>query len=187
MRVLGIDPGLARTGVAIIDGRVSDLELIEAITVETVPQTDVTTRLASLYRQLETFIERHKPDVAAVETLLFSTNRSTAMSVAQARGVILCVLGVTDVECIEYSPNQVKEAVVGYGSARKPQVAAMAKRLLEVDSIPGPDDTADACAIAICHHHRARIGSSVTAIGKSRPLPTRQAAIAAAKSRDARR
>jgi crossover junction endodeoxyribonuclease RuvC len=186
MRVLGIDPGLGRTGVAIVDGRVTDLQLIEATTIETVPQTDVTARLASLSRQLEAFIHRHRPDVAAVETLLFSTNRSTALSVAQARGVILCALGFADVECAEYSPNQVKEAVVGYGSARKPQVAAMAKRLLEVEALPGPDDTADACAIAICHHHRARIGVSVTAIGKSRPLPTLQAAIAAAKARSLR-
>ena len=187
MRVLGIDPGLARTGVAIVDGQVTDLQLVEATTIETVPQTDATTRLSSLFRQLQTFIARHNPDVAAVETLLFSTNRSTAVTVAQARGVILCVLGVTDVECVEYSPNQVKEAVVGYGSARKPQVAAMAKRLLEVDELLGPDDTADACAVAICHHHRARLGSSVTAIGKSRPLPTLQAAIAAAKAKEVRR
>jgi len=187
MRVLGVDPGLGRTGVAIIDGQVSDLHLVEATTIETVPQTDVTTRLSSLYRQLQAFIARHNPDVAAVETLLFSTNRSTAVTVAQARGVILCALGNGDVDCAEYSPNQVKEAVVGYGSARKQQVAAMAKRLLEVDKLTGPDDTADACAVAICHHHRARLGSSVTAIGKSRPLPTLQAAIAAAKARDQRR
>jgi crossover junction endodeoxyribonuclease RuvC len=187
MRVLGVDPGLGRTGVAVIDGQVSDLHLVEATTIETIPQTDVTTRLSSLYRQLQAFIDRHKPDIAAVETLLFSTNRSTAVTVAQARGVILCALGVADVECAEYSPNQVKEAVVGYGSARKPQVAAMAKRLLEIDKLSGPDDTADACAVAICHHHRARLGSSVTAIGKSRPLPTLQAAIAAAKARGQRR
>src|SRR5436305_1815182 len=113
MRVLGIDPGLGRTGVSVVDGHVPDLKLIDAFTVETIPQTDMPIRLASLARQIRELLDCYKPDVASVETLLFSTNRSTAIAVAQARGVILGALGERNVECVEYSPNQVKEAVVG--------------------------------------------------------------------------
>ena len=183
MLVLGIDPGLGRTGVAVVGGRAVDLELIYANTIETVPQTSVTRRLASLLQQIEDVIDVYKPDAAAVETLLFSTNRSTAMGVAQARGVILCALGRRQLDCVEYSPNQVKEAVAGFGGARKPQVAVMTKKLLGVTSIPGPDDATDACAVAICHHHRARIGVSVSAVSQSKPLPTLKAAIEAAMLR----
>jgi crossover junction endodeoxyribonuclease RuvC len=97
--------------------------------------------------------------VAAVEELFFSTNRRTAMRVSEARGVVLCALAREGVAIAEYTPTQVKEAVCGYGAARKPQVARMVANLLGVPDIPGHDDVADACAVAVCHHHRGRLGT----------------------------
>lgn len=187
MRVLGIDPGIGRTGIAIVDGRAGALSLVDAFTIETVPQTQVTTRLTSLLRQVEEVIDRYKPEVAAVETLLFSTNKSTAITVAQARGAILCALGNRDLACTEYNPNQVKESVAGFGGAKKPQVIAMTKRLLGEETLKGPDDTADACAIAICHHHRARLGTVTPASSGGRAAaPWLQAAVDKALARAAR-
>lgn len=183
MRVLGIDPGIGRTGIALVDGRVTELELVDAFTIETLPQTEMPRRLASLLQQIEDVVARFTPEVASVETLLFSTNRSTAINVAQARGVILCALGNKGVSFVEYSPNQVKEAVAGFGGAKKPQVYAMTRRLLGIAELKGPDDTADACAIAICHHHRARLGSARSATGKAGAAPWLQAAVDAALSR----
>ena len=187
MRVLGIDPGIGRTGIALIDGRATDLKLVDAFTIETVPQTQMPARLASLLSQIEEIVGRFTPDVASVETLLFSTNRSTAVHVAQARGVILCALGNKGVACVEYSPNQVKEAVAGFGGAKKPQVAAMTLRLLGIAELKGPDDTADACAVAICHHHRARLGVAKPALAtKTKTAPWLQAAVDAALARSQR-
>lgn len=192
MRVLGIDPGLGRTGIAIVDGRATDIHLVYAACIETIPQTAMAGRLTSLLAQVEDVVREYSPDVAAVETLLFSTNRSTAIAVAQARGVILCAIGRAGVECVEYGPNQVKEAVAGFGGARKPQVANMVNRLLGTTKIGGPDDTTDACAVAICHHHRARLGPTRSAaiangtLSASSAGPRLEAAIAAAQSRLAR-
>lgn len=171
MRVLGVDPGLGRTGVAIVDGRVSELTLVEATCIETIPHTDESLRLSSLLQQVEDFAREHKPDIAAIEELYFSTNRATAIAVAQARGVVLCALSRAGVASVSYTPNQVKEAVAGVGSARKPQVARMTCRHLGVAKISGPDDVADACAIAICHHHRAALRLSAPTRGGAGDTP----------------
>src|SRR5207253_4503277 len=96
-------------------------------------------------------------DVAAVESLFFSTNKRTAMRVSEARGVVLCALARAGIDVVEYNPGQVKEAVCGYGAASKQQVARMAARLLQLGAVSGTDDVADACAVALCHHHRARL------------------------------
>ncbi len=165
MRVLGVDPGLGRTGVAIVDGRVGSMTLVEAACLETPAHTPDSTRLAMLFAAVENFIAAHAPETAAVEELFFSSNRTTAIQVAQARGVILLALARGGVAVSGYTPNEVKESVAGFGAARKPQVARMTKRLLGVDSIPGHDDAVDACAVAICHHHRAGLSGRRSDMG----------------------
>ena len=159
MRVLGVDPGLARTGVAIVEGTPGHLVLLHAACIETVPQTSEAARLAILFDLVVDACTSLRPEVAAVEELFFSTNRRTAMRVSEARGVVLCALARQGVAIAEYTPTQVKEAVCGYGAARKPQVARMVANLLGVTDIPGHDDVADACAVAVCHHHRGRLGA----------------------------
>ncbi|TME48664.1 MAG: crossover junction endodeoxyribonuclease RuvC [Chloroflexi bacterium] len=157
MRVLGVDPGLGRTGVAVVEGAPGALRLVHAARIDTVPQTSEPARLANLYDLVADVLESYTPDVAAVEQLFFSTNRRTAMRVGEARGVILCAIGRAGVHVAEYTPTQVKEAVCGYGAAHKKQVMRMTSRLLALDS--DADDVADACAVAVCHHHRARLSA----------------------------
>jgi crossover junction endodeoxyribonuclease RuvC len=163
MRVLGVDPGLARTGVAVVEGAPGALQLVYAGCVVTSPGIADASRLVLLFAQLSELAAAHAPSVAAVEQLFFASNRTTAMRVGEARGVALCALARAGLEVVEYSPPQVKEAVAGYGGATKAQVGRMVRRLLRVDSLPGPDDTADACAVAITHLHRARMGGAVRA------------------------
>ncbi|MBJ7610173.1 MAG: crossover junction endodeoxyribonuclease RuvC [Candidatus Dormibacteraeota bacterium] len=181
MRVLGIDPGLGRTGVAVVDGQPGKLRLVHATCLETRAGSDAE-RLHLLFGLISTVIDEHRPSFAAVERLFFSTNRATAMRVAEARGVLLCALAGAAVPVAEYTPNEVKESVAGYGAARKPQVLRMTMQLLSVDTIEGPDDVADACAIAVCHHHRASLTLRVR--GRVRPpVNALDTAVAAALSR----
>jgi crossover junction endodeoxyribonuclease RuvC len=158
MRVLGVDPGLARTGVAVVEGLPGALRLVHASCIATAPGTSDAQRLSLLFAALESVVAQHRPDAAAVEQLFFASNRTTAMRVGEARGVALCALARAGLEVSEYTPMQVKEAVAGYGGAGKAQVGRMVRSILRVDTVAGPDDSADACAVAICHHHRARIG-----------------------------
>ena len=144
---------------AIVEGTPGNLVLLHAACIETVPQTSEAARLAILFDLVVGACTSLRPEVAAVEQLFFSTNRRTAMRVSEARGVVLCALAREGVAVAEYTPTQVKEAVCGYGAARKPQVARMVANLLGVRDIPGHDDVADACAVAVCHHHRARLGT----------------------------
>ncbi len=171
MRVLGVDPGLARTGVAVVEGSPGHLVLVYASCIETVPQTNEAARLATLFDLVVDACTSLRPDVAAVEELFFSTNRRTAMRVSEARGVILCALAREGVAIAEYTPNQVKEAVCGYGGARKPQVSRMVASLLGVAEIPGHDDVADACAVAVCHHHRGSLGALTGRVVQHKELP----------------
>jgi len=161
MRVLGVDPGLARTGVAVVEGSPGALRLVHAGCIVTEPGSADAHRLTLLFAALEAAIAAHRPDAAAVEQLFFATNRTTAMRVSEARGVAVCAIARAGLPVSEYTPMQVKEAVAGYGGASKAQVGRMVRTLLHVDDIAGPDDTADACAVAICHHHRARMGRAV--------------------------
>jgi crossover junction endodeoxyribonuclease RuvC len=178
MRVLGVDPGLARTGVAIVEGTPGHLVLIHAACIETVPQTSEAARLALLFDLVVEACRSLRPEVAAVEELFFSTNRRTAMRVSEARGVVLCALAREGMAVAEYTPTQVKEAVCGYGAARKPQVARMVANLLGVPDIPGHDDVADACAVAVCHHHRGSL-----AVLSPRKQPLRQSPLDVAVTR----
>lgn len=171
MRVLGVDPGLARTGVAVVDGRPGRLRLVHAGCLETSAGSDGGLRLAQLFAAVEALVAAHRPEAAAVEELFFATNRRSAMQVSEARGVILCALARAGVAVSTYTPMQVKEAVAGYGGATKPQVARMAHALLGPGVLSGPDDTSDACAVAVCHHHRNQLSASIARDGK----PTRTA------------
>jgi crossover junction endodeoxyribonuclease RuvC len=160
MLAIGIDPGTAITGYGVLreesDGSLTviDYGVIETSSREAMPQ-----RLVQLYQELKDIIQLHQPQSGAVEKLFFARNVRTALSVGQARGVALLALAEAGVEIAEYSPNEVKQAVAGYGGADKHQVQAMVQALLELDQIPQPDDAADALAVAICHIHSARIRS----------------------------
>jgi len=181
MRVLGIDPGLGRTGYAVVDGAPGRLRLVAADRLDTVPQTDEAARLLSLFQLVCGVISAHRPDAVAVEQLFFSTNRRTAMRVGEARGVILCAVAHAGLGVAEYTPTQVKHAVCGYGGADKRQVARMTHALLSLDS--NRDDVADACAVAVCHHNRARLGA-LTGRARRTPAVTKlDAAIAVARAR----
>ena len=161
MIILGIDPGLAIVGWGILHserGRVSPIAF-GAIT--TPAHTDIESRLLMIQNDLTTLIEKYHPDEMAIEELFFTNNITTGIAVAEARGVILCTAHKLGVRISEYTPGQVKQAVVGYGKAEKHQVIAMVKTLLKLERAPKPDDTADALAIAYCHSQCA-----VSAIGK---------------------
>jgi crossover junction endodeoxyribonuclease RuvC len=182
VRVLGVDPGLGRTGVALVDGHPGALRLVHASCLQTPSGIDDGQRLFLLSELIGAVVAEQRPAFAAVERLFFSTNRSTAMRVAEARGVLLCALAAAGVPVAEYTPNEVKESVAGYGAARKPQVLRMTMNLLSVDRIDGPDDIADACAIAVCHHHRA--GLTLRVRGQRTVAATAlDGAVAAARAR----
>jgi len=186
VRVLGVDPGLGRTGVALVEGRAGSLRLEHAECIETGAEEADGPRLLELSRLLARSAEALRPDVAVVERLFFSTNRQTAMRVSQARGVILCTLAAAGIQIAEYTPNEIKESVAGYGGATKRQVLRMCGSLLGVERIPGPDDTADACATAICHHHRAALRPRTAGVAPSARMSTAlETAIAAARERGA--
>jgi crossover junction endodeoxyribonuclease RuvC len=163
MRVLGIDPGLGRTGYAVVEGAAGRLRLIEAGRLDTAAGTDAGVRLVQLADMIACVIGAHAPDVAALEQLFFSSNRRTAMRVSEARGVILFAIARAGLPIAEYTPAQVKQAVCGYGGADKQQVARMTYVMLSLQG--RRDDVADACAIAVCHHHRARLGAALQAAG----------------------
>ena len=151
MIILGIDPGLAIVGWGIIESVNGNMRPIAYGAIRTPAHTDIEARLLTIQNDLETIIETYKPDELAIEELFFNTNITTAIAVAEARGVIICTAHKLGVKISEYTPLQVKQAVVGYGKAEKRQVIAMVTSILKLKSPPKPDDTADAVAIAICH------------------------------------
>ena len=153
MIVLGLDPGYATVGYGVIDHKSGSSRLIAYGAVTTAPGLPLACRLSEIYNDVVTLIETYKPDSACVEELFFNTNVKTAIQVGHARGVILLACQQCGVEPAEYTPLQVKQAVVGYGRAEKRQVMEMVRIMLNLDAIPKPDDAADALAIAICHAH----------------------------------
>jgi crossover junction endodeoxyribonuclease RuvC len=158
MLVIGIDPGTASTGYGLIhqhsNGR---LDLVKYGLISTAAGHPLAVRLLDLFTALNDILERHKPDEAAVEKLYFQRNVSTAISVGQARGVVLLALALADISVEEYNPREIKLAVSGYGNADKHQMQAMVKVLMHMDDVPKPDDAADALAIAICHCHSKKM------------------------------
>jgi len=153
MVILGIDPGLAIVGWGVIDYQGSRFRTLAYGSILTPAGMETPARLALIHRELTEIIKQYKPAQMAVEELFFNTNITTGIRVAEARGVILMTGQEMGVEMFEYTPLQVKQAVVGYGRAEKKQVIAMVTRLLGLPTPPKPDDTADALAIAICHAH----------------------------------
>ena len=151
MRILGIDPGLAIVGWAVLDSIKGQVYPVAFGAIRTPAHTKVEERLSTIKSDLETIIERYHPNEMAVEEIFFNTNITTGISVSEARGVILCTAFDKGLKISEYTPLQVKQAVVGYGRAEKRQVIAMVTSILKLKAPPKPDDTADAVAIAICH------------------------------------
>ena len=151
MIILGIDPGLAIVGWGVIESVRGKVRPIAFGAITTPAHTPVESRLLTIQRDLEEIINKYHPDEMAVEELFFNTNITTAITVAEARGVIICTAHKLNVKISEYTPLQVKQAVVGYGKAEKHQVIAMVTSILNLKNPPKPDDTADAVAIALCH------------------------------------
>ena len=149
---LGIDPGTATTGFGLVrlepDG---GMVAVKYGVILTPKEATASERLVMLYDDLRSLLNEYHPQIAAVEKLFFSRNVTTALAVGQARGVVMLCLQQSGIEAFEYTPNEVKQAVAGYGSAQKRQVQEMVRALLALDSIPKPDDAADALAIAITH------------------------------------
>lgn len=149
--ILGIDPGYAIIGWGLVRYERARFTPMAFSAITTPAGMDFSDRLQRIYTEMTTLLTTHKPDAMAVEKLYFKNNQKTAIDVAQARGVILLAAKQAGVDVFEYTPLQVKSAVTGYGKAEKPQVMEMTRRLLRLPTVPKPDDTADALAIAICH------------------------------------
>ena len=159
MRILGIDPGYGITGFGIVDAQRNNFTLLQYGAITTPAGTDFPLRLQMIYNDMTELLMVAKPDAVAIEELFFGQNVTTGIGVAQSRGVILLAVQQAGIPIFQYKPMQVKQAVVGYGNATKHQVQDMTKRILHLQSVPKPDDAADALAIALCHAHTA--GSSM--------------------------
>jgi crossover junction endodeoxyribonuclease RuvC len=157
MLVLGIDPGTATTGYGLVrelpDG---ELQAVTYGVITTPAHAPMPERLRMLYRAITDLVAQYKPDAAAIETLFFGKNVTTAITVAQGRGVILLALAEASLPIHEYKPSEVKQAIAGYGNADKPQVQEMIRQLLNLDQIPRPDDAADGLGIAITDLNSSR-------------------------------
>ena len=151
MRILGIDPGVATIGFGIVDSDRSRHRLVTCGVITTPAHTSLSSRLEQIYDDLTRLLEAFKPDAVSVEELFFNTNITTGIAVAHGRGVILLACRKAGVKIYEYTPLQVKQAVVGYGRAEKAQVMDMVRRLCGLSAPPKPDDAADAVALALCH------------------------------------
>ncbi len=156
MTILGIDPGLERIGFGVVRRDGSRLTVLEYGLIET-PRTNVPDRVRLLHERITEIIETHNPDQMATERLLFTVNKTTAMDVAKALGVILLASSQKGLPWCEYSPPEVKQSVVGQGNADKKQVQFMVTKLLNLPAPPKPDDVADALAIAVTHAFRSRV------------------------------
>ena len=155
MRIVGIDPGYGTTGFALLEADRGRMQLVQCGVITTPPGLDFPMRLEMLYRDMTELFDTGKPQVMAFEELFFGQNVTTGIGVAQARGVILLAAAQAGAPVCEYKPMQVKQALVGYGSATKHQMMDMTKRLLRLEKLPRPDDAADAIAIALCHGRSA--------------------------------
>jgi len=153
MVILGVDPGFATVGVGVIEYSNPRFKYLTCGAILTPAGEPVERRITTVYDEINEIIKKYKPDAMAIEELFFNTNQKTIINVSQARGVILLAARKNAVPIFEYTPLQVKQAVVGYGRATKNQVMEMTKVIMGLSSVPKPDDAADALAIAICHAH----------------------------------
>lgn len=148
---LGIDPGTARLGYGVIRGGLQP-SLIDAGLIETWPDEPMADRLVTLYEGVQELLAEFSPDVLAIEQLFFARNVTTAISVGQARGVVILAAAQAKIPVAEYTPSEIKHAIAGYGKADKPQMQEMVRMILKLSRVPQPDDAADALAVAICHN-----------------------------------
>lgn len=162
MITLGIDPGTARLGFGVVQAG-DQPDALDFGVIETLAGAEMPMRLAGIFDAVSSLIERHRPDVMAVEQLFFARNVTTAIAVGQARGVVLLAAARAQVPVVEYTPSQVKQAIVGYGKADKNQMQEMVRLILGLEFAPAPDDAADALAVALCHGQRAAFSSHVAA------------------------
>lgn len=153
MRILGIDPGYAILGYGIIDVRGNSFSVVDYGSVLTDADMAMASRLELLFDELTRIIETYEPEEASIEELFFNNNAKTAILVGEARGVAVLACAKKGLNIGEYTPLQIKQALVGYGRADKKQIQYMVKLMLNLQAVPKPDDTADALAAAICHAH----------------------------------
>ena len=156
MVILGIDPGTATTGYGLIDTR-DQLRVLEYGCIHTSSSQEMVDRLKIIYERVKEIVQRFHPEDIAVEQVFFNRNTRTALSVGQARGVIILAASCNGAKIFSYTPLEVKQAVTGYGKAKKWQVQRMVKKLLNLPEVPTSNDAADAIAIAFCHHYSRRI------------------------------
>lgn len=163
MIVLGLDPGIALTGFGIVrEEENGEIVSLGYGVISTPSYSDEADRLLTLHKHLSSIILLHRPDASAVEKLFFQKNTRTAMTVGQARGVVLLTLAQQGVSVYEYAPVEIKQALTGYGLADKKQIQLMVKMRLGLEDLPKPDDAADALAIAICHIQYQRLNSYIS-------------------------
>ena len=151
MRILGIDPGIATIGFGVVETDKNRQKLLKCGVITTPAHTSLSSRLEQIYRDMCDLLDLFKPDAVSIEELFFNTNITTGIAVAHGRGVILLACQQAEVKIFEYTPLQVKQAVVGYGRAEKSQVMDMVRRICALPAVPKPDDAADAVALALCH------------------------------------
>lgn len=151
MRILGIDPGYATIGFGVLDAERGNFSLVQYGVITTSAEVEFAQRLLTIYRDMSQLIETVQPDVLAIEELFWGHNVTTGIGVSHGRGVILLSAAEKQLPIFEYTPMQIKQAVVGYGNATKLQVMDMTKRLLKMEKVARPDDAADAIAVALCH------------------------------------
>ena len=157
MTILGIDPGYGTVGYGVVRFDNMKFTAVQYGAIKTAPGVPMHLRLCEIYADIGTIVDTFHPDEVAVEELFFSKNITTGIQVAQARGVILLALAQKGLHPVAYTPNQVKMAVVGYGSADKHQMMEMTKNILHLTKLPRPDDAADALALCICHGHTGAV------------------------------
>ena len=161
MKILGIDPGYAILGYGIIDMKGNKFSVIDYGAITTDSKMSMPDRLKCIYSKLMEIIAEYKPDTASIEELFFNNNAKTALLVGQARGVAILACVNSGLPIGEYTPLQIKQALVGYGRAEKKQIQIMVKTILNLEEIPKPDDTADALAAAICHGNCANYNNRI--------------------------
>mgnify|MGYP003344269773 CR=1 FL=1 len=163
MFVLGIDPGLSRCGYGVVTRRDGDLRAVAGGVVQTPPDMPLPERLATLHRELDALVAEFTPDAVVVERVFFQVNARTAMATGQAAGVALLAAAAAGCEVAQYTANEVKQALVGYGGATKDQVQRMVAAVLALPEVPRPPDVADALALAACHLTTGSVRRAVAA------------------------
>jgi crossover junction endodeoxyribonuclease RuvC len=159
LRILGLDPGTATTGYGVVDKIGASPKMVDYGAILTSPKKSIPQRLIDIYNDLNKIIDQYQPDVIVMERLFFAKNQTTAIAVGKACGVMQFAAAQRGLSVVEYTPMEVKQAVVGYGGAEKKQIQFMIQRILNLRELPKPDDAADALALAVCHAHSEKLRS----------------------------